>query len=255
MTTYFPPSRATGLSVVPADLKEEAKARPRPSLRRYEVSSLRPNGDIDWSEHKAPALPTFEAPFTAMARGTILTGRDGQIAIEDLMPGDWLETTSGEAAQVVWIGSTAVSPSSTHPIPMARVMADSFGISRPMNSVLLGPSARILKTAPHMRHLSHGAPVMTPIRDFIDGMQVIDITPSGPVQTYNICLSRHAAIYAGGLEIETYHPGAQVSRSMSMYMRDVFLSLFPHIRSFNDFGPLAHPRALEEDMNDDLFVA
>jgi hypothetical protein len=33
------------------------------------------------------------------------------------------------------------------------------------------------------------------------------------------------------------------------------LSLFPHIRSFNDFGPLAHPRALEEDMNDDLFVA
>jgi len=256
MTTNFLPARVPS---VPAELAEVRATsqpnRPRPTLRRYEVSSLKADGEVVWSEHKAPALPMFEAPFTAMARGTVLSTQDGQMAIEDLMPGDWVKTTAGECAQVVWIGSTLVQPASAHPIPMARVMADSFGLTRPMSGQILSQSARILQTPAHLRHLGAGAAMMTPVRDFVDGSNVIEITPVGHIQMYNLCLSRHAAVYAGGLEIETYHPGLNTMRSLSHYMRDVFLSLFPHITHFNDFGPLAHPRAPEEEDRNDLFVA
>ena len=45
--------------------------------------------------------------------------------------------------------------------------------------------------------------------------------------------------------METFHPGASVTRNVSYEMRDLFLSMFPHIAHTSDFGPLAHPRAPE----------
>ena len=67
------------------------------------------------------------------------------------------------------------------------------------------------------------------------------------MRLFHICLTRHAAIRVNGLEMETFHPGAQAMRSVSQSMRDRFLSMFPRIGHISDFGPLAHPRAPEPE--------
>lgn len=229
------------------------RARNRPQLRRYEVSALRPNGDIVDSRHIAPALPLFEDAFCAFTRGSMIETEQGPIAIEDLLPGDRIVTQDGSLQPLLWKGSTMMVPGRPDAKGrfhrLARIMADSFGVQKPLSYVLAGPSARILKTPGHLRALAGASPMLTPVREFIDGISVIETAPPMPVQLFHICLPRHAVIKVAGLEFETYHPGITALQMISHAMRSVYLDLFPHINQPTDFGPQVYPRAGDGQVN------
>ncbi len=220
-----------------------------PPLRTFEVAALRADGSRSIATFKAPALPLFESAFSAFARGVVLSSPEGGVAVEDLLPGDWLNTTSGEPAQVLWIGSSSFVPADTgRRMPLIRIMADSFGQSRPASFVTVGPGARILQTPPHLRGTTGGAQMLTPASAFVDSVNVIEVIPPTPIRLFHICLSRHAAVDVGGIAMETFHPGMGATRQVTHAQRDLFLSMFPHIAHVTDFGPLAHPRAPETDV-------
>jgi hypothetical protein len=56
-------------------------------------------------------------------------------------------------------------------------------------------------------------------------------------------------IRVGGLDFETYHPGENALRMTGHAMRSLFLDLFAHVDSAGGFGPLAHPRAGDGQLN------
>lgn len=214
--------------------------------RAVEFAALRPDGSLMVGQDHVPALPLFNAAFSAFARGTIIETTQGGVAVEDLQPGDMLPTSSGEPAKLVWIGSSSFVPaSSADRTPLVRVMADSFGPAHPSTFVTFGPGARMLRTPDHLRSAAQPARVLNPVRDFIDGVNVIDVVPQTPVRLFHLCLTRHAAIRASGLEVETFHPGSGTLRALPAALRKRFLDLFPMISQSSDFGPLAHPRAPE----------
>lgn len=223
-----------------------ARAQTRPQLRRYEVSSLLPSGQIAETRHVAPALPLFEDAFCAFSRGSMVETDSGHVAIEDLLPGDRIMTRDGSFQQLIWKGRTTLVPGRPGPqgrnLHLTRIMADSFGVQRPMSCVIAGPSARLLHTPDHLRALAGGIQILTPIQEFIDGQNAIETAPPTPVELYHLCLARHAVIRVGGLNFESYHPGLAAPRLISQPMRSVFLNLFPHVDQLCDFGELAHPR-------------
>jgi len=222
------------------------RARSRPQLRRYEVSALADNGDIVDSRHIAPALPLFENAFSAFTRGSMIETETGPIAVEDLLPGDRIVTRDGAAQTLMWKGSTQIVPGRPDAKgryhPLVRFMTDSFGMQAPMSDVLAGPSARILKTPGHLRALAGQNPLLTPVEEFVDGINVIETAPPTAVQLFHLCLERHAVIRVAGLEFETYHPGENALRMVSPALREVFLQLFPHISAICDFGPQIYAR-------------
>jgi len=226
--------------------------RPAPiPTRNVEVAALRTDGSMYIGQDKAPAIPLFESAFSAFGRGTLIQTEQGDVAVEDLQPGDMIQTSTGEAAKLIWIGSSTFVPAHVgRRMPLVRIMPDSFGPSRPSNFVTLGPAARLLQTPHHLRGETDGQQLLTPVRQFIDGVNVIEVVPPTPVRLFHICLDRHAAINAGGLQLETFHPGAAATRAVSHAMRDRFLSMFPQIGHVSDFGPLAHPRAPEPQADD-----
>ncbi|NUH65806.1 Hint domain-containing protein [Sulfitobacter sp. S0837] len=222
---------------------EENRAGPVP-MRNYEIAALRADGSLFIGQDHAPALPLFESAFAAFARGTLIQTVQGDVAIEDLQPGDMINTSSGEPAQLIWIGSSNFVPADAgRRMPLVRIMPDSFGQDRPSSFLTVGPAARVLHTAHHLRAEAGGTRLLTPVREFVDGVNVIEVVPPTPVRLFHICLSRHAVTKAGGLEMETFHPGAHATRAISQNLRDRFLSMFPQIGHATDFGPLAHPRA------------
>jgi len=231
----------------PAAWRAQQTLQKRPQLRRYEISTLLTNGNVAHTRHLAPAMPLFEDAFCAFSRGSLVETEFGPVAIEDLQPGDRVLTTDDKAETVLWKGSTTLVPGRPGPsgrnLRLTRIMADSFGMQRPMSYVLAGPSARLLNTPNHLRALVGGAQMLTPVQEFIDGMNVIETAPPTAVELYHICLPRHAVIRVGGLEFETYHPGTSALRMVSHAMRSLFLNLFAHIDNPGDFGPLAFPRA------------
>lgn len=223
------------------------RAKTRPQLRRYEVCALTGRGNIAQTRHIAPALPLFENAFCAFSRGSLVETEMGPMAIEDLLPGDKVITQDGSAQELMWKGSTTLIPGRPDQKGrihnLTRIMADSFGMQRPMSGVIVGPSARLLATPAHMRGLSGGDPILTPVGEFVDGMNVVQTAPPTPVELFHICLRKHAVINVDGLQFETYHPGVQAVRVMSQAMRSLYLNLFAHIEKLTDFGPQVLPRA------------
>jgi hypothetical protein len=232
---------------LPAYLKT-GDQRPRPTVitRRYEVTWLDAQGDVQTSTRLAPATPIFEETASAFARGTLIRTTAGLMAIEDLVPGMDLPVAEGGTRKLMWVGSMTLYPSRVAPDAEAptltRVMADAFGASRPMPDLLMGPRARILTRDARVRAFAGEAVAYAPARAFHDGDTAVSVTPIAPMAVYHIALDFHASVYAAGLEVESFHPGAGLAETIDPQMGGLYLSLFPHISSFDDFGPEAHPR-------------
>lgn len=221
-------------------------------MRRYEVAAVTSDGSPRYSQHIAPASPVFEAAFSAFARGTVIATPRGPCAIEDIAPGTLVDTRDNGPQPVLWIGSMTMVPRTPVVAPefarLTRIMSDTFGLARPMHDLVAGPGARLLHSPTSFREMAIDTKVLTPARSFIEGVNVIQITPPTPVALYHLCLPHHAIIRAAGLEMETFHPGPSLFREMGITMQTLFLSLFPHLASASEFGPLAYPRAGQEQL-------
>ena len=128
-----------------------------PMTRNCEVAALRADDRMHIAQHKAPTLPLFEDAFSAFARGSLMSTPNGHVAVEDLQPGNKLSTSTGEPAKILWIGSSTFVPADPERrMPLIRIMADTFGPSRPSSFLTVGPSARLLQTPHHMRGETNG---------------------------------------------------------------------------------------------------
>jgi hypothetical protein len=222
-------------------------------MRKYEVAHLAPNGDIEEFSRIAPALPAFEGAFSAFARGAILQTENGPVAIEDLLPGDRVRTAENGFQELLWRGSMSVvphAPGQTRAMGhVTRIAAEAFGFGRPSVDLVLGPSARLFHRAPGVKVLTGREGAYIPASDFIDGVNVVELTPLSAVQVFHLGFEAHERITAGGVDVESYHPGPVHSIGLRGEMLALFLSLFPHKDRPDDFGLPAHPRLRLDDLN------
>ncbi|CUH89317.1 hypothetical protein PH5382_03263 [Phaeobacter sp. CECT 5382] len=242
-------TRASETSALLQDPSAQRLAN-KPQLRRYEVCSLLPNGSLSETRHIAPALPLFEDAFCAFTRGSLVETSQGPIAVEDLIPGDEIQTQDGGSQTLVWKGCTSLVPSRedakgrSH--RLTSFMADSLGLQKPMSCVVVGPSARLLRRPQQNGYLSDDGlalpPILTPAEEFQDGMNIFETAPPTVVDMFHLCLPQHAVIKVGGLEFETYHPGPEALKLVSYAIKTLYFNLFSHVDSLKDFGPLAYDR-------------
>ena len=249
------PYSAASLSAARLKAKIQAKPGratvPQPgrkplAMRKYQISSLMADGQLRSTDQIGPAMPMFEAAFSAFSHGTLITTTRGQVAVEDLEPGMKLVTADQGPAQLLWIGAMTLVPrNSDYPAgngSLTRIIADSFGFGRPQTDFMAGPGARLVMRNTRGFSRTDGEAVLKPASQLVDGMGAIQITPPRPVTVYHLGLRRHSIIQAGGMEAESFHPGARFERNMGPNMLSLFLSFFPHIKDARDFGPLALPR-------------
>ncbi|WP_136637058.1 Hint domain-containing protein [Pseudooceanicola onchidii] len=243
MSGPFSPARGDYSSFSPS-------SQSLPTMRRYLTSYLSPEGHVCYDDVRAPNTPEFQCAFNALAHGSLIATTEGEVAIEDLRPGMQVITAEHGPQPVLWIGSMAHNPDPNGARFLTRVTADRFAAGAPPMDLLCGPGARLLHRPAGLRSAAEAKPVFTPLRDFVDGDSVIAIAPRMAVETYHIALKRHATIRVGGLDLETFHPGMTVLDQMGVNTRDLFISMFPHIRRATDFGPLAHPRVTLRSIED-----
>lgn len=218
--------------------------------RRFETEWLQ-GSDIMDATHIAPALPAFEKAFGAFAHGVLIQTTEGPVAIEDLLPGMYLECASGRVTQLMWKGSINIVPNAPtlndEPDRLYRVMPDAFGLGRPVQDQTFGPQARRLDRDPKVRGMLGTDAALVPLSALADGHSVIEVTPVSTTRVYHLVCETHETILAAGMEVETYHPGPETPLSLSDEMMAMFLSFFPHINTIGDFGRLKAPRLSRED--------
>lgn len=238
-------SRSTGRARDAAELPQLQDARSA-VMRKFRISCLTRQGQVHEIDQIGPAIPIFEAAFSAFTHGTLIRTDEGPVAIEDLQPGMHLVTADRGLMPLLWIGAMTLVPERNEFVPggaqLTRIMADSLGPARPDHDLMAGPGARLLSRRSDMHDIVGADFLLTPAQNLVDGVNIISITPPRPITVYHLCLHRHATIYAAGLEAETFHPGPGFERGLSQEALSLFLSFFPHIHSASDFGRLAHPR-------------
>lgn len=245
ITNSVSPSKASGTD---RNLPQRNQSAPAFGVRTVDIAAIRNDGSLVIGQRRIPTTKVFDEAFAGFAQGTLFQTETGQIAVEDLQPGQKLLTARGKSEEITWIGSATFAPSDKGDrMRLTRIMADSFGVNRPDSFISLGSSARILKTPPDLRCVEGNKQVMTPAHTFVDGVNVIEIMPPTPVRLFHISMRAHTSIFAGGLEVESYHPGHQPLQGLSQTLCDVFMSMFPHIENLSDFGAMQFPRAPEKN--------
>ncbi|MGO4913942.1 Hint domain-containing protein [Pseudogemmobacter sp. W21_MBD1_M6] len=225
---------------------ELAPRRAAPRTRKYDIAFLDGNGCVQQASQIAPALPVFESGFAALARGTLIATGSGPVAVEDLLPGMQIQTLDNGAQTLLWIGSMLLIPDAQGQAPemgrLTRLTTDSLGLGRPMPDLVLGPYARVLHRHASCRAQSGTDSGLALGREFEDGEMVISVTPVTPVRLYHLAFARHQIIRANGVDVESSHPGHPAIRALAFEMRNLLMSLYPHLTCTDGFGPLAYPR-------------
>ena len=228
-----------------------------PLMRKIEVVHLSPTGEIREFTRLVPAIAAFEAAFAAFARNTLIQTDRGHVSAEDILPGDRVRTVDDGFQQVLWRGATLLVPQAAGQDAsmgrLTRIAADALGVARPMSDLILGPRARLAHRAPGIRRLTGQDCAMVPARDFIDGINVLEITPPGPVKMFHLGFAGHHRLLAAGVEVESFHPGPTHALGLRGDLLALFLSCFPQMPDIDAFGPMALPRLRLNDL--DLFSA
>ena len=81
-----------------------------PMTQNSEIAALREDQKMHVAQLKAPSISLFEFALSAFARGSLMSMPNGEIAVEDLWPGEELNTSTGEPAKILWIGSSTFVP-------------------------------------------------------------------------------------------------------------------------------------------------
>lgn len=214
--------------------------RTRNLSRPYDVAWLTSSGDVAYDTIVAPSVPVIESACANLARGALVSTPQGPVAVEDLVPGQDVVTSEYGPLPLRWVGSYELSPRDAQTSDrgrLFRVTADSFGLGKPAQDLLLAPRAHILMRHAACRALFGVEQAFGPVRAFEDGETVISVTPMSAVTVFNLAFDCQATITANGVELESFHPGPHAETLLDDEMLYSLLRLFPHVRSLDSFGP------------------
>jgi hypothetical protein len=231
------PPAALSADRMPDAAPDPARSRSRPLLRRYEALCLGEDGNELEINRLAPASAFFEAAFNALARGTLIATPDGPVAIEDLRPGDYVDTAEGGPEPVLWRGNLTLYPlrpgGAGRPDRLYRVTGDALGYGRPMQDLLLGPGARIW---------SSRQGDFLPPEALVDGDTVVELSPPAAVSAYHLCLAGRRTLLANGVAFRSFTPDVAAAGHIAPDLLALFVALFPNADMISDFAALPLPR-------------
>ncbi len=200
-----------------------------------DLAWIAPGGIVIRDRRALPDVAPIATAVSSFARGTLLRGPDGEIAIEDLVPGDRVTVRGGTMVRIAWIGARTFAGGTDRPI-LYRVAAGAFGASGPQQDVLLGAHAHILIDSPRCRDLVGGRLAFAPLAAFEDGHAVTALAPPGVVTVYGIACSAQEAVLAAGLPVESYHAERTLERELTRSLVADRERLLPPVPGSGDRG-------------------
>ena len=179
--------------------------------------------------HVAPGGPQGVICFT---RGTRLRTPDGEVPVEDLLPGDRVITRDDGAQPVLWIGHSYLTGARLHVSPELRpirIRRFALGGEVPDGELLVSPQHRVLVRGAAARALFNTDEVLVAAADLIDDQSICVAHSLRGLTYYHLLLARHQVVWANGVPSESFHPAEAELDRIEPTQRDRLLRLFPNL--------------------------
>lgn len=173
--------------------------------------------------------------YVCFAAGMRLQTPGGWRPVEDLRPGDLVETLDNGAQPIRWVGSRKVAAfGSSAPI---RIAAGVAGNDRPL---LVSPNHRMLEASAGCE-LLFGDPEVLAAAKHLTRRPGVRRVPLPSITYVHLMFDRHELVNCEGAWAESLHPAPETLRLLSAEARDEIMALFPRLKDegHRAFGPTA----------------
>lgn len=172
----------------------------------------------------------FEPCF---ARGTMIVTERGEVAVEDLVEGDLVQTADNGLQPIRWIGGSLVTADTLADNPKLRpirIRQGALGDGVPARDLVVSPQHRILVRSQIAQNMFGAREVLVAAKQLcqLDGIDVADDLPE--VQYFHILFDRHEVILSNGAETEALFTGDEALRGVGPAALEEILAIFPQLR-------------------------
>ncbi|MFV2038599.1 MAG: Hint domain-containing protein, partial [Paracoccaceae bacterium] len=167
-------------------------------------------------------IPIADLAPPCFVRGTMILTPKGEVAVENLRPGDLVVTLDHGAQRVRWIGMSEVDASGEFAPVLIR--AGALGNSRALR---VSPQHRILVQGWQAELYFGQSAVLVAAKHLVDGAGIVQETGKS-VCYFHMMFSQHELVTSDGVLSESFFPGDQVMLR-DRATRDELFELFPEL--------------------------
>lgn len=173
-------------------------------------------GETDTGFVTVSTVPCFVA-------GTLIRTPDGEVPVEDLAPGDLVETQDNGPQPLRWIGRRQVA--ATGAMAPVRIAAHTYGDHQ---DLMVSPQHRIL-IRDGLSELLFGEPeVLVPAKHLVNG-RTVTRQAGGTVDYVHLLFDSHQVVFSAGLPTESFLPGPQTAGMFEADVLAEICGLFPEL--------------------------
>jgi hypothetical protein len=175
--------------------------------------------------------------------GTRIATPDGARLIQDLQPGDLIQTKDNGAQAILWTGHRRMSGARLYAMPHLRPIrfrADALGLGRPEDDLLVSPQHRMVVRGPAARALFNSSEVLVAAEDLLNDHSIMVDHTQREVTYIHLLLEAHNIIFANGMETESFHPANTALETIDPMQRDGLFGILPGLandpRGYSDYA-------------------
>jgi len=168
--------------------------------------------------------------------GSHIDTPDGPRLIDDLRPGDLVETRDNGPLPIRWIGCSKVTAQGKH--APVRIRKGKFGATK---DLWVSQQHRLLLEDARAELLFGEPEALIRASDLRDDRAVRVIESDTTVTYFHILFDTHQIVRAHGVWSESYQPGPVTMAGFDPDIQNEIVSLFPHIQpeTWDGYGPAA----------------
>ncbi|MDB5665185.1 Hint domain-containing protein [Cypionkella sp.] len=198
---------------------------------------------IDRTHSNAGAGARVAGGVICFTPDTRVTTPDGVQQIRHLRVGDMILTRDNGPQEVLWTGYRRMSGARLYAMPHLRPVrfrANSMGLYRPDEDLLVSPQHRMLVKGREAQALFNTHEVLVAAEDLVNDATITVDHALREVTYVHILLERHNIVWANGLETESFHPSNTALNTVDPVQRAGLMKILPEIaenpHSYGDYA-------------------
>ncbi len=174
---------------------------------------------------------TNERAIPCFLAGTKIATRRGEIAVEDLRPGDHVMVRDGGFAPIRWIGSYCANARGdafemAAPIKIPR---GAMGRGVPTRDLYVSPNHRVWMKDARFEMLFDEREVLIPAKQLVGWKGITQVSYVPTPEYFHILFDAHQIILSDGMLTESFHPSELSLDHFEHETRDELLRMFPEL--------------------------